>query len=97
MESIHSVEFVKYGKKNWLQFILLGVIMYFLKISLTAFLVIFFSTIGGFVALIALLVLRIVFIYLEFTIVLDKLPIPEALKKSRHYSTILQNRFYQLR
>ena len=80
-----SVEFVKYGKKNWLQFILLGVIMYFLKISLTAFLVIFFSTIGGFVALIALLVLRIVFIYLEFTIVLDKLPIPEALKKSRHY------------
>ncbi|GIN74874.1 hypothetical protein J14TS2_53490 [Bacillus sp. J14TS2] len=84
-ESYSFSEFIKASKKNWLQFLFLEIILYFLKISLTAFLVIFFPGIGGFAALCSLIVLRIIFIYLEFTIVLDKVHIPGALKLSRTY------------
>lgn len=94
IQSLHTVveggyysfsEFIKAGKKNWPQFIILEILLYFLKISLTAFLVIFFPGIGGFVALSTLIILRMIFIYLEFTIVLDRVPIPKALTLSRTY------------
>lgn len=85
-------DFFKACKKNVLQFVILEIVVFLLKIGVTAFLVIFFQYIGAFAALVFFIVLRIIFIYLEFTIVVDKVSIPEALKLSRaHLGKTLPN------
>lgn len=78
-------DFLKEGKRHWLQFIILEMILYFGKIAITGFLVIFFGIIGVFAALVFFVFLRIIFIYLEFTIVVDRIHIVKALKRSREY------------
>ncbi|MCJ7840797.1 hypothetical protein MUB24_07730 [Lederbergia sp. NSJ-179] len=84
-EEYSFFQFIKDGKKYWLQFILLEVIVQLLRIGLTAFLIIFFPYIGSFISLMTFIILRILFIYLEFTIVIDHVSIPDALKLSRRY------------
>lgn len=78
-------QFFYAGKKSWLQFIFLGIILFFGKIAVTSFLVLMFKMIGIFAALVFFICLRILFIYLEFTIVVDRVSITAALKLSRGY------------
>ncbi|MCJ8009405.1 hypothetical protein ACFFF5_18340 [Lederbergia wuyishanensis] len=77
--------FLKDGRKNWIQFIFLHMIVFLGKISVTAFLVIFFNIIGVFASLVIFLILRIIYIYLEFTIVVDRVSVAKALKLSNVY------------
>ncbi len=84
-EEYSFVQFIKDGKKYWLQFILLEIIVQLLRIGLTALFLLFLPYIGAFISLVTFIVLRIVFIYLEFTIVIDNVNIPDALKLSRKY------------
>ena len=78
-------DFVKNGKRYWMQFILLEVIFFLGKILLTTFLVFFFQVIGVGAAFIFFIVFRILVIYLEFTIVVDHISIDKAIKKSYSY------------
>lgn len=78
-------QFAKDGKRNWIQFILLEVIVFLIKIAMTAFLAIFFGIVGVFASLVFMIVLRIIFIYLEFSMVVDRTGILPALKKARRY------------
>lgn len=81
-----SVKFlIRVGLKNWIQFILLEIILFFGKIGLAAFLALFFGIIGVFASLVVFMTIRIVFIYLEFTMVVDGVGITKAFKKSRGY------------
>lgn len=78
-------DFLKSGRKNWIQFILLEIIVFLLKIAMTAFLAIFFGIIGVFASLVFMIVLRIIFIYLEYSMVIDRIGILPAFKRSRQY------------
>ncbi|WP_191271032.1 hypothetical protein [Neobacillus kokaensis] len=77
--------FLHAGKKNWIQFIFLWLILFLGKISVTAFLVLMFKIIGVFAALVLFICLRILFIYLEFTIVVDGVSMAAAFKTCRGY------------
>lgn len=79
------VQYVKSASRNWLQFILLEIIVFLIKIAMTAFLAIFFGIVGVFASLVFMIVLRMIFVYLEFSIVVDKTGILPAMKKSRQY------------
>src|SRR5690625_6843278 len=72
------------GRKYWLQFILLELVVYLLKISLAAFLLLFFPLAGSDFTLFFLIGFRIIFIYLEFTFVEDNVSIPVAVKRCRN-------------
>ncbi|WP_318615654.1 hypothetical protein [Sporosarcina sp. YIM B06819] len=76
---------VSMGLRNWIQFIILEVILFFGKIGVTALLALFFGIIGVFASLVFFITLRIIYIYLEFTMVVDRVGITGALKKSRSY------------
>ncbi|MEH7275051.1 hypothetical protein [Neobacillus vireti] len=78
-------QFLQFGKNNWLQFIFLGIIILLGKISVTGFLVLMFNMIGVFAALVFFICMRILLIYLEFTIVVDRVSIAAALKLTRGY------------
>lgn len=84
-DNFYFKKFIYFGKKYWLQFTILEFMVYLLKISLAAFFIIFFPNIGSITALFSMVVLRTIFIYLEFTIVEDRVNIPTALKLSRRY------------
>lgn len=79
------LQFLRDGKKNWMQFIFLGIILLLGKVAVTSFLVLMFNIIGVFAALVFFICLRILFIYLEFTMVVDRVSIAGALKISRGY------------
>lgn len=78
-------QFMHAGRKYWLQFILLELVVYLLKISLAAFLLLFFPLAGSVFTLFFLIGFRIIFIYLEFTIVEENVSIPVAVKRCRKY------------
>lgn len=78
-------DLLRIGLRNWIQFILLEMIFLFGKIGITAFLAMFFGIIGVFASLVFFITLRIVFIYLEFTMVVDRVGVVGAFKKSRGY------------
>lgn len=84
-KTFHVSDFLNSGKRNWLQFIFLEIILFFGKISVTAFLVLFFGIIGVFASLVFFIVLRVIFIYLEFTMVVDRMSIGSAMKRCRSY------------
>lgn len=73
------------GKKYWFQFIILELVVFFLKIGIAGFLLMFFPGAGAAFALLFLIALRIIFVYLEYTIVERNVSIPRAMKLSRKY------------
>ena len=85
---------VSIGLRNWIQFIILELILLFGKIGVTAFLALFFGIIGVFASLVIFITLRIIFVYLEFTMVVDRVGITGAIKKSRNY--LMQSLFSSL-
>ena len=84
-ETFNFKQLVKVGMRSWIQFIILEIILFFGKIGVTAFLAIFFGIIGVFASLVFFIALRITFIYLEFTMVVDRTGIVPAIKSSRNY------------
>jgi hypothetical protein len=78
-------EFMRHAKQHWSQFVILEMIIYFGKIAVTGFLVIFFGIIGVFASLVFFLFIRVVLIYLEFSIVVDKTNIVIAVRHSKNY------------
>lgn len=78
-------QFFRIGRKKFVQLLLLEIIVYLLKIGLAAFFVIFFPAIGGITALFALIAVRVVFIFIEFTLVEESINIPKALTRSKNY------------
>lgn len=76
-------QFMRDGKKHCLQFVFLEIIIYFLKITIATFLLLFFPLAGSMFTLFFLITIRIIFIYLEFTIVEENVSVPAALKISR--------------
>lgn len=84
-ERFRFPQFLSAGKKHWIQFIILEIIIFLGKLSITAFLFLFFNMIGVFASLIFFIVFRIMFIYLEYTIVVDRVSVAAAVKQSREY------------
>lgn len=68
-----------YCNKFWARFILLAILTLTAKSGITAFLVIFLNVSGLGIALLLFMFLRIIYVYLEFTLVLDNMPISKAL------------------
>ena len=81
----HFSKFLKAGKRNWMQFIFLEIIIFLAKFGLTAFLTLFFGIVGVAASLGFLFAFRVIFVYLEFTIVIDRISVSTALKNSRIY------------
>ncbi|WP_018757457.1 hypothetical protein [Paenibacillus terrigena] len=77
--------FIREGKVYWIRFIFLYLMIMFAKTAVTTLLVMLFQGIGLFLSLLVFIVLRILFIYLEFTIVVDRSQLDAALRRSRQY------------
>lgn len=77
--------FIAYGRKSFLQFVFLYALFFLAKIALTALLAILFGYVGVFAAFLCFVVLRVAYIYLEFTIVADRVHLNAAFKKSWSY------------
>lgn len=80
-------KFIHAGNRNWIQFVILEIIIFFGKIAVAALLASFFGIIGVFASLVFFFVLRILFIYLEFSIVVDWTGITQAIRLSWGYLT----------
>lgn len=85
-ETVSFREFMNYGKKYWLRFLILQLIIMAVLI-LGILLAIVLSIIGALLFLIGFFILRIHYIYWEFTIVVEDLSVREAFIKSREYFT----------
>lgn len=78
--------FIQYGKRSWVQLFFLEIIIFLVKIAaLTFFVMVFNVIIGQFASLGFLIFLRIVYIYLEMTMVVDHVNIPKGLRRSWGY------------
>lgn len=86
-ESYSFPSFFKYSRRNFLQFILFEIIVFLFKISVASFLQVFFPGVGAFYSLIFLIFFRILYIYIEFAIVIERTSVPDAMKQSRKYLT----------
>lgn len=84
-EELGFSQFVIDGRKYWLRFIFLNTIVLLAKIAVTSLLIVLFGIIGVSAAFIFFVVLRILYIYLEFTMVIDNLNMDTALRKCRQY------------
>ncbi|MEC0242813.1 hypothetical protein P4H66_23665 [Paenibacillus dokdonensis] len=78
-------QFMKDGKKHWVRFIFLFMIITAAKTAITTLLAAFLGIIGVFLSLIIFVVLRFIFIYVEYCIVVDQLNIDAAFRQSRRY------------
>lgn len=78
-------KFLKAGRQNWIQFIILEIIIFFGKIFVITVFVSFYQAIGGVIALAIFFVLRCVFIYLEMTMVVDRKGVAKAFSTSWGY------------
>lgn len=78
-------KFKSIGRRNWIQFIILELMVFFGKVLVATIFISFYEAIGGFIALAIFFVLRILFIYLEMTMVVDRLGVAQAFSKSRLY------------
>ncbi|CAM4122936.1 hypothetical protein L1N85_06190 [Paenibacillus alkaliterrae] len=77
--------FIRDGRKHWIRFIGLYVMIMLAKIAVTSLLVLLFGIAGTLVSLLFFIVMRVLFIYLEFTMVIDRMSIGAALRQSRRY------------
>jgi len=77
--------FMREGKAYWIRFIFLYLMIMFAKTAVVTLLVMLFQGIGLFLSLLVFIVLRILFIYLEFTIVVNQSQLDAALRGSRQY------------
>jgi hypothetical protein len=81
-ESISYSDFIMYGKKYWVRFLLLElIVMAFLIVG--ALVSIPFSIFGVLLFLVVFFVLRILYIYWEFTLVAEDCSVGEAFTRSR--------------
>lgn len=78
-------QFLKDGKKYWVRFIFLFMIITAAKTAMTTLLAAFLGIIGIFLSLVIFVILRIIFIYLEYCIVVDQLNVDAAFRQSRRY------------
>lgn len=69
----------------WVPFLGLNIAVLLAKAAGASLLIMLFGSIGAGASLLAFAALRIVFIYLEFTIVADRLHFDAALRRSAHY------------
>lgn len=84
-EKTSFVQFIRDGRKYWVRFIGLYVMVMLAKVAVTSILVMLFGVAGVLASLMVFVALRILFIYLEFTIVVDSKSIDHSLRQSRHY------------
>lgn len=77
--------FLAYGRAYFLRFFMFYALFFFAKIALTALLAILFGYVGVFTAFLTFFILRIAYIYVEFTIVADRANLGEAFKTSWGY------------
>lgn len=82
---ISIVQFMKDGKKHWVRFIFMFMIITAAKTAITTLLVALLGVIGLFLSLVIFVVLRIIFIYVEYCIVVDQLNVDAAFRQSRRY------------
>lgn len=78
-------QFMKDGKKYWVQFIFFFMIITAAKTAMTTLLAAFLGPIGLFLSLVIFVILRIIFIYVEYCIVVDQLNVNVAFQQSRRY------------
>ncbi|MEC0305698.1 hypothetical protein P4H67_02810 [Paenibacillus lautus] len=78
-------QFMKDGKKYAVRFIFLFMIITAAKTAITTLLAAFLGVIGLFLSLVIFVVLRIIFIYVEYCIVVDQLNVDAAFRQSRRY------------
>ncbi|MDQ8737624.1 hypothetical protein [Paenibacillus sp. LHD-38] len=84
-KSVNFKSFIRDGRKHWIRFIGLYVMIMLAKIAVTSLLVMLFGIAGTLVSLLFFIVMRVQFIYLEFTMVIDRMSIDAALRQSRRY------------
>lgn len=77
--------FMRNGKAWFIPFIMYNIIVYIAMIGVTLGLSALFGPVGPFFSLLVFAVLRIVWIYLEFTMVVDRLSWDQVLGRSRSY------------
>lgn len=78
-------QFMKDGKRHWVRFIFLFMIITAAKTAITSLLAAFLGIIGIFLSLVIFVVLRFIFIYVEYCIVVDQLNVDAAFRQSRRY------------
>lgn len=78
-------QFMKDGKKYAVRFIFLFMIITAAKTAITTLLAAFLGVIGLFLSLVIFVVLRIIFIYVEYCIVVNQLNVDAAFRQSRRY------------
>ncbi|GGD66281.1 hypothetical protein [Paenibacillus nasutitermitis] len=77
--------FIRHGRASFARFVLFRIIVFLAKISVTLGTTALFGTAGLFLSLLVFMTLRIVFIYLEFTMVERRLSWDRVLGQSRAY------------
>ncbi|MGE7827574.1 hypothetical protein [Paenibacillus sp. NPDC093718] len=78
-------QFMKDGKKYAVRFIFLFMIITAAKTAITTLLAAFLGVIGLFLSLVVFVILRIIFIYVEYCIVVNQLTVDAAFRQSRRY------------
>lgn len=78
-------QFMRDGKKYAVRFIFLFMIITAAKTAITTLLAALLGVIGLFLSLVIFVVLRIIFIYVEYCIVVDQLNVDAAFRQSRRY------------
>lgn len=78
-------QFMKDGKKYAVRFIFLFMIITAAKTAITTLLAAFLGVIGLFLSLVIFVVLRVIFIYVEYCIVVNQLNVDAAFRQSRRY------------
>jgi hypothetical protein len=78
-------QFMKDGKTYVVRFIFLFMIITAAKTAITTLLAAFLGVIGLFLSLVIFVVLRIIFIYVEYCIVVNQLNVDAAFRQSRRY------------
>jgi len=84
-QKLNFHQFLHNGKTFFSRFVLYNIMVYLLKIGVTLALAALLGSAGLFISLVVFIVLRIVFIYLEFTMVVDRLSWDQVLGHSRTY------------
>ncbi|MEC0206647.1 hypothetical protein P4H39_28990 [Paenibacillus lautus] len=78
-------QFMTDGKKYAVRFIFLFMIITAAKTAITTLLAAFLGVIGLFLSLVVFVILRIIFIYVEYCIVVNQLTVDAAFRQSRRY------------
>lgn len=84
-ESLRFHDFMAYGRKYAWKFLLWAVLVNAATTAVTVLLLSLFGVLSYFLALLVFFLLRVVFVYAEFVIVVDQARLGEALSLSRGY------------